>query len=140
MSFKLVSKRTQQSQAPRWSGAAFIVEALLLLVFLATAAAIFVQLFAHSAEKSAESIELSKAVAVASNTAERFAADPASVSETEIVDGLIVKCTTSVEERTGGNLHHATISVYRADTTTAGYAGEAIYTLDTARYEPGGAS
>jgi len=140
MSFKLVSKRTRRSQAPRWSGAAFIVEALFLLVFLAAAAAVFVQMFAHSAEKSAESIELSNAVAIASNTAEQFAADPSSISELETVDGLIVKCTTSVEKRANGNLHHATICVYRADTNTAGYAGEAIYTLETARYEPGGAS
>ena len=137
MSFNLATERTHRSRLSRRSGAGFIIEALFLLVFLAAAAAVFVQLFALAAEQSVESVELSRAVAAASNTAERFAADPASIGESETVDDLIVKCTVTDEDRAAGTLHTATIAVYRAD---AAADGEPVYTISTAAYEPEEAS
>ena len=137
MSFDLNTQRTQRAQLPRRSSAAFLVEALVLLVFLAAAAAVFVQLFSKAAVQATESVELSQAVAIASNTAERFAADPSSVAEFETVDDLIVKCTTRVEERPSGNLYHATISVFRNDDSIAGDEDLPIYSIGTAHYEPG---
>ena len=135
MSFNLTAKRARGAQTTRRSGAAFIVEALILLAFLAAASAIFVQLFAAAVGQSAESAELSNAVAIASNTAERFAADPSSVGESETVDDFIVTCTTSVEKRAGGDLRLATISVYRAEDGIVGDVDDPVYTISTARYD-----
>ena len=140
MSFEFSTRRTHRAQLPRWSSAAFIVEALVLLVFLAAAAAIFVQLFAQAAEQSAQSAELSRAVAVASDTAERFAADPSSVGDFETEDGLFVRCTAYVENRAAGDFSHATISVYRVEDSIAGDEDDALYTIETAHYEPKEAS
>ena len=136
MSFNLSTERTHRSRLSRRSGTGFIIEALFLLVFLAAAAAVFVQLFALAAEQSTESVELSRAVAAASNTAERFAADPASVEASETVDDLIVKCTVADEDRAAGTLHKATITVYPADAAD----GEPVYSISTAAYEPEEAS
>ena len=137
MSFNLSTERTHRSQLTRQSDVGFIIEALFLLVFLAAAAAVFVQLFALAAEQSVESVELSRAVAAASNTAERFAADPLSVEESETVDGFVVKCDVTDDDRAEGTLHKATITVYRAD---AAADGAPVYSISTAAYEPEEAS
>lgn len=133
MSFDLTTQRTRRPGRPLWSGAAFIVEALLLLVFLIASLAIFTQLFAASAEKSIEADELSRAVAAASSVAERFAADPSAVAETNQADDLTVTCDITKTPRANGMLYEATISVYD-DAQQPGDVN-ALYTITTARYE-----
>lgn len=111
MAFTLASQSRRRFSRPSWSGAAFIVEALFLLLFLAAATAIFVQLFAHAATQASESVSLSRAVALASNISEQFAADPTKAEPVYEVDGLIAYCDITQEERDGGILYKATISV-----------------------------
>lgn len=61
-----------------WHGAAFIVEALVLLVFLIASLAVIMQVIAGAHERSIEADRLSNAIILASNDAEAFAADPTS--------------------------------------------------------------
>ena len=128
MSFELPTHRPEISTRPGWASGAFIVESLLLLVFLIGSLAIFTQMFAVAAEQAAEGGTLSAAVAAAGNTAERFAADPTDIA-TEAHEGdlRIVSDVTS-EARAGGMLYHATISVFDAN------GSEPVYTVTTSRY------
>ena len=169
MSLGLTSAHKRAGQRPAWSGTAFIVEALFLLLFLVASIAIFVQLFAHAEKQSAESVELSRAVALASNAAEHFAANPEAASGVMRADGLVAVYTVTSEQREGGVLYHAEISVYADNSSsssgnaaagssagssgasasgssssalsagagTYAPAGEAIYTITTARYVGG---
>lgn len=140
MSLNLSSHKSSYGQRPSWSGSAFIVEALLLLVLLMASFAIFTQLFALSAEQSTESDKLSQAVSTASTVAERFSANPTSVETTELVNDLVVQCDTSSEARDSGVLYKATISVYERDnasTSEIAPKGDALYTITTARYLSG---
>ena len=116
-----------------WTGIAFVVEAMLLLVFLIGSVAVFTQLFGASLQKSAESTALTEAVAVAESTAERFAVDPIGATGTRTVDNCTVVCERTDEVRAGGTLHHATIYVFSAD----GSSEEPLYELETACYESG---
>ena len=61
MSFQLPSQRTSVAPRKRWAGAAFLVEAMLLLLFLVASMAIFTQLFAATAERANESRNLTDA-------------------------------------------------------------------------------
>ena len=56
-----------------WHGAAFIVEALVLLVFLIASLAVIMQVIAGAHERSIEADRLSNAIILASNDAEAFA-------------------------------------------------------------------
>jgi len=114
---------------PSWAGAAFIIEAMLLLVFLIASVAVFTQLFAASIDRSARSENLTKAVTAAENTAERFAVDPSGTAGTYVVDNLTVVCESEGEDMAGGVLYHATITVY------ASGIEEPVYTLATSSYE-----
>lgn len=76
-----------------WHGAAFIVEALVLLVFLIASLAVIMQVIAGAHERSIEADRLSNAIILASNDAEAFAADPTSGNtggEYVLVDGQLV--------------------------------------------------
>lgn len=117
---------------PPWKGAAFVVEAMLLLLFLVAALALFTRLFALSVAQSAESHELTMAVAAASDVAERFAADPGSVPESSVEGEVTVTCDVTDETRSQGVYHKAEIRVY-------GKAGEVVYALTTGAYKGGGA-
>lgn len=118
------------SAGPSWSGVAFVVEAMLLLVFLIGSLALFTNLFASSVKHGNESRELTIAVAVASDTAERFATDPASVPETDKINDMIVKCDVTDDKRAGGVYHKAVITVY-------GEGAEPVYSITTGVYESG---
>lgn len=77
-----------------WHGAAFIVEALVLLVFLIASLAVIMQVIAGAHERSIEADRLSNAIILASNDAEAFAADPTSGNtggEYVLVDGQLVQ-------------------------------------------------
>lgn len=147
MSFQLPTKRAPSVARTRWSGAAFLVEAMLLLVFVAASLALFVQLFAASADRAAASRELTDAIAVATATAERFCADPVGV-EGEFTEGdMLVVCRVEPQKRTYGTMYYATISVYPADSAPAkaqpasdeqpAPTAEPVYTVQTAKYESG---
>ena len=134
-------RRTAADRAV-WPGAAFVVEALILLVFLAGCLAVFMQLFGDANETWRQNVQLEEAVELASNRAERFAADPlagmgepgeggayASADETD--DGLTVICEVVPEPLSAGVLYRASIAV-TAD-------GEEVFSLATARYVAGAA-
>ena len=128
MSIDLANHRKSRPGRPLWSGTAFLVEALLLLVFLAASLAVFAQLFAAAAGKTAESDQLARAVAAADNVAEQFAANPHAVSTVNEID----------EPRDGGVLHKATITVYErstAEATGSVSTGDSVFSVSTARYE-----
>lgn len=143
MSFQLPTKRTSSAgEGIRWSGAAMLVEAMLLLAFLIATLAVLTQMFAAAVEKANESAQLTAAVAVASDTAERFAANPAGVPDQQVVDNMLVVCKVTDEPHTAGVLYHADISVYAMTPGTGADAGaelqgEPVYTVSTSRYESG---
>ena len=128
-----------------WHGAAFIVEALVLLVFLIASLAVIMQVIAGAHERSIEADRLSNAIILASNDAEAFAADPTSGNtggEYVLVDGQLVQPEGSIDvldknvydltriveaqSQPGGTLYTAHIYV--------SCGGEATYQIDTARY------
>ena len=128
MSFQLPTHRPATSARPGWASAAFIVESLLLLVFLVGSLAVFTQMFAAAAEQAAEGSTLSAAVAVAGNTAERFAVDPGSIEPEAHEGDLRIVSDVTAENRKGGKLYRATISVFDANNA------EPVYTVTTSRY------
>ncbi|WP_165053625.1 MULTISPECIES: hypothetical protein [unclassified Adlercreutzia] len=124
-----VEQRTRHERA-------FVVEALFLLVFMMGSLAVLTGLMVSSYERGAAADDLSYAVALASNDAEAFAADPAGQSRGATGAGLGASAgiaegfqlTRDVEQHAqeAGVLYEAHITVSRD--------GHAIYALDTARY------
>lgn len=134
---------TQRTSTTTWHGAAFIVEALLLLVFLAFALAVLMQLFGTAHSRGVEERALTHATMLATNTAEAFAAAPGADSLTASfdVDGnllattadeaagddvYVVTRTVTPEQTDGGTLFQALISVEKS--------GQTVYELETSRY------
>ncbi len=66
-----------------WPGAAFIVEALLLVVFLTGSLAVLMSLNAAADANGRQSADLMNAIVMASNSAEQFAADPEGAAEAQ---------------------------------------------------------
>ena len=131
-----------------WHGAAFIVESLVLLVFLMASLAVLMQVMGNAHERGIEADKLSNAIILASNDAETFAADPTTGDRTaqfSLVDGELVELTgaegtASAEryevERTvqqhaekAGTLYEAHIEVSSG--------GNAVYGVNTSRYVSG---
>lgn len=146
---------------PLWHGTAFLIEALVLVAFLMAALAVVLSLFASARAEEARAARLSEAVTLAQNAAEAFAATDGPVSRVSQETGAqtgdlyVVAVDVAAEERAAGTLYTATISVTMAgtseganvaegasDATNAESAagGEALYTLDTARYVAASAS
>ena len=71
-----------------WPGAAFIVEALLLLVFLTGSLAVLMNLNAEADRIGHESADLMDGLVLASNVAEEFAADPIAFKEAYEADPM----------------------------------------------------
>lgn len=111
-----------------WHGTAFLVEALVLVAFIALSVAVFMQLFQEAHALGGQNQELGIAINAASNVAEEFAADPTAVSEVSQANGYTVHCDVDADDLAGGTLYHATIYV----DDPAG--GQAVYTINTARY------
>ena len=148
MSFQLPSRHHVGENTSRHASAAFLVEALLLLVFLIASLAVFMQMFSASLNRAEQARELTAAVAAASDTAERFAAYPAQAGGQEIVGDLLVVCDVSSEPRESGTFYVADIAVYPAnegshanadsgDDVASGIdeSAEPLYTISTARFE-----
>jgi len=108
---------------------AFIIEALILLIFLVLSIAVFTQLFAWSASQSTKSYDLQQAVLAATNTAEEFANDPTGVDELTTEGDLDVVCDVTPSDMPNGTLYSAHITVDKD--------GEELYSLDTKRYVRG---
>ncbi len=119
-----------------WSGTAFVVEALLLLAFLVASLAILLTLFSDAHLRAEDTVRLEAAVAVASDEAEAFGANPFAVPAEQEVTYQDQLCTLLVTPDAtvyaGGVMYGATISVISD--------GEALYTVRTSRYVRGGAS
>lgn len=144
MSFSLSLPKSGRFTRTSPATAVFIVEALLLLAFLAGGIAVFVRLFSLGATQAAAGERLAHAVSVAQSTAERFAADPYDIDAMFFDGDLAVSVVADDEPYGEGTLHHATIFIYAVDAAagaTAGAAsddlaayGEPLYTLETAVY------
>lgn len=124
----MTSTRQQRDATPRArrGNRAFIVEVLVLFAFLVAAFAIVMQLLVGSASHAQESLELERAVTLASNAAERFSANPLSRELDGSEDGLDLRCQVVPQHMAAGTLYSAIITVSSA--------GEDIYALETARY------
>ena len=129
---------------------AFMLESILLLVFLAASLAVLTQVFTASLVQSAESRTLDAASVAATGVAERFAADPTAVDEQTQVDDLLVLCRVDEEKRDAGILYRAHIRVYDAEAIDAAGSAEvaaataisadpveAVFALETSRYVSG---
>lgn len=141
-----------------WHGTALLVEALVLLAFLVASLALFMQAFAQARGMGAEGSELAQAVAMASNLAEEFAADPATEPEPLERDGLTASCevATVAADGTGGQTGSgaddalsgapagdssgAAGTLYRATILVTDGDGDEVYRLVTERYARGAAT
>ncbi len=107
-------------------GMAFLIEALVVLAFLMTSLAIFVQLFSSAQIEGKDAARLSRAVLVATNAAEEFSAHPDAAPASTSEDGFTVTCDVTNNKRKAGTLYNATITVLDGE--------EQVYVLQTARY------
>lgn len=135
---KPLFRATEQRQIHGRSGIAFIIEMLVLLVLVAGCLSVLIEVFAYAHQQGEENDDMVQAIHLASNTAERFSADPTSVPEIEVFDDLAVYTSVSSKPQSTGTLYEATIKVYdvkdheyRADMTS-------LYDLETARYVKAG--
>lgn len=115
-----------------WPGAAFIVEALLLLMFLTASLAVLMNLNAEADRIGTESADKMDAIVLASNVAEEFAADPAAVEAAYEADNmadrwlsqpakevehgsdvLSAECSFRTEDTSAGTMHYLTIEVWK---------------------------
>ena len=135
MSQEVPASVTEDESRSPWASIAFMVESILLLVFLAASLAVLTSVFSSSLSGSVESRTRDAAVIAASTVAERFAADPAGLEpETKLGDLRVASSVTS-ERRTGGTMYRADIAVY--DASRAG-GEEPVYTLSTSSYRSAG--
>ena len=135
MAFTLPSATRTTDTRPAWSGMAVLMEAMILLLFLVGSLAVMTQLFAASALRAREGEQLAQAVALATDAAERFAADPATAPASSTEGDLVVACDVTSEPTDAGTLYHATITVTDAGAQNASEAP--LYTLATTRYVEG---
>lgn len=110
-------------------GRAFIVESLVLFVFLVATLIIVSMLFIASVSRSAEAQNLERATIIASNTAERFSANPMGDNLVASEYGLDVSCDVEEQKASNGILYLATITVSDSNGP--------IYTIQTSRYVDG---
>lgn len=141
-------RRTSTADRRPWHGAAFIVEALVLLAFLVASLGVLASLMGAAHERNAVADRLSYAVILASNEAEAFAAEPSGAASTtrhvfedgalqqvegdgaeaDGSDAAVYEVQRSVERRgqEAGTLYEARITV--------SCEGRTLYQLDTSRY------
>ncbi len=134
-------------KSPRWVNAAFMVEALVLLVVIVAAMAVFSSLFANATLSAKSAEQTTQAVRLASNAAEEFSHNPAAVAEGQVVglgyaadgsthDGLTVHTTVSDEQTDEGTLYTAHIAV-TPEGTDGQSADNELYAIDVTRYVKG---
>lgn len=118
--------RYRSSDRSAWPGMAFILESLLLLLFVSASLAVLMSLFVQSQLLGEENVRRSEAIIVATNAAETFAADPTSLAPAFEQDGYQVSCEVEPQDTEAGTLMVAKIAVSFEDAvlyelTTAGY-------------------
>lgn len=133
-------QKKSQSNRHSWHGMAFIVEALVLMVFIVLSISVLIHLFGLSQNHSESADSLSSAVILASNEAERFSVDPSiNTSKCYRLEGAklveipdptrndyIVTRNVVAEQQSAGTLYRADISVLKN--------GEVVYEIQSARY------
>ncbi len=144
---------SHEGERRSWHGAAFVVEALVLLVFLTLSLAALVSLVESVHARGTAADELSAAAIIASNDAESFAADPSIVGRTAQYrfsgEGLreLSPDEASSDEpngKEGSGQTYELVRVVQDDSRPAGTLFEAhitvsrdgriVYELDTSRY------
>lgn len=151
-----MSELTYSAALPRvrrsWSGSAFILEALVLLLCIAASLAVLITLFSQAYLRNGESAQMTEAIALASNAAESFAASPQD-SVAVAPDGRYVAfCTVEAQPVDAGVIYHGSIAVYSTEDEAVaplisadaleGAHGmpqgvEPIYALETSNYVSG---
>ena len=111
------------------SGTSLLIEAMVLLAFLTASLAVCAGLFASALAGSRQADRLDRAVTVATDTAERFSADPTGIAESSQRNGFDVSCAVTPDQEGSGTLYSATITVSEG--------GDQVYQLVTARYVGG---
>ena len=124
----LISQSLRRNRKGAWRGTALIVEILVILVVVVACLTVFVKLFSYAYTSNAYDQHRAHAITLATNQAERFAADtsPATGTFTQDEGKYTTTWTITADPTERGTLYSATISV--------SYADQEIYTLSTARY------
>ena len=125
-------RNTDRKHRANWHGTALIVEALILLAFIAACVTVFVQMYSYAYTTNSHDAQVVRAANLATNQAERFAANPSAIETSIEQDGYLVQTVVTPEKTANGTLYHATITVSAAD------ADEPLYNLETARYVSAG--
>ena len=118
----LISQSLRRNRKGAWRGTALIVEILIILVVVVACLTVFVKLFSYAYTSNAYAITL------ATNQAERFAADtsPATGTFAQSEGKYTTTWTITAEPTKRGTLYSAVISV--------SYTDQELYTLSTASY------
>ena len=140
-------RRTSAADRQPWHGAAFIVEALVLLAFLMASLGVMASLMGAAHERGAAADRLSHAVILASNEAEAFAAEPDAASSTTryvFEDGALRQVEGDGADAGGGAAAYEVQRLVERRGQEAGALyearimvsceGQAVYELDTSRY------
>ena len=124
----LISQSLRRNRKGAWRGTALIVEILVILVVVVACLTVFVKLFSYAYTSNAYDQHRAHAITLATNQAERFAADtsPATGTFTQNEGKYTTTWTITAEPTERGTLYSATISV--------SYTDQELYTLSTARY------
>lgn len=124
----LISQSLRRNRKGAWRGTALIVEILVILVVVVACLTVFVKLFSYAYTSNAYDQHRAHAITLATNQAERFAADtsPATGTFTQDEGKYTTTWTVTAEPTKRGTLYSAVISV--------SYADQELYTLSTASY------
>ena len=124
----LISHSLRRNRKGAWRGTALIVEILVILVVVVACLTVFVKLFSYAYASNAYDQHRAHAITLATNQAERFAADtsPAAGTFTQDEGKYTTTWTITAEPTERGTLYSAVISV--------SYTDQELYTLSTARY------
>lgn len=124
----LISQSLRRNRKGAWRGTALIVEILIILVVVVACLTVFVKLFSYAYTSNAYDQHRAHAITLATNQAERFAADtsPATGTFTQDEGKYTTTWTITAEPTKRGTLYSAVISV--------SYADQELYTLSTASY------
>ena len=124
----LISQSLRRNRKGAWRGTALIVEILVILVVVVACLTVFVKLFSYAYTSNAYDQHRAHAITLATNQAERFAADtsPATGTFAQSEGKYTTTWTITAEPTKRGTLYSAVISV--------SYADQELYTLSTASY------
>ena len=124
----LISQSLRRNRKGAWRGTALIVEILIILVVVVACLTVFVKLFSYAYTSNAYDQHRAHAITLATNQAERFAADtsPATGTFAQSEGKYTTTWTITAEPTKRGTLYSAVISV--------SYTDQELYTLSTASY------